>query len=159
MPGSCRDDESDPPKAGVSDFDAAVVTIAANKYIAMRERDVLAVRAYLQSSGSDAPFFLLSSFGGRTDLRGYENGRYRDNMMYAVQAEYRWRKSDRWVFTGFAGVGEVAEDLDGFFDDFLPAGGVGVRSMISVKHQISLAADVGVGKNGSQVYFAVGEGF
>ena len=59
-------------------------------------------------AAGDAPFFLLSTFGGQTDLRGYPSGRYRDRMMYALQAEYRWQFNDWWVFSGFAGVGEVA---------------------------------------------------
>jgi hypothetical protein len=32
----------------------------------------------------DTPFFLLSTFGGSSDLRGYPSGRYRDRMMYAI---------------------------------------------------------------------------
>ena len=35
-----------------SDFDATVVTLAVNKYITMRDRDVLAMRAFWQSSGN-----------------------------------------------------------------------------------------------------------
>jgi hypothetical protein len=44
--------------------------------------------------------------------------------MYAVQTEYRWQFSDRWIFTGFAGVGEVAEHFSEMGRNFLPAGGV-----------------------------------
>jgi outer membrane protein assembly factor BamA len=142
-----------------SDFDADIVTLAVNHYLPLRERDVLATRAYFKSAGGSAPFFLLSSFGGKTDLRGYDMGRYRDNMMYAVQAEYRWRYSKKWVFTGFAGVGEVADNLGGFFNELLPAGGIGARFMLSEKHQVSLSADLSFGKHGGQFYFGIGEAF
>ena len=167
-----RDDEYFPRngwKAGVrafvydeavgSDFDATVYSLEVNRYLPMREHDVLALRGVSKSADDSAPFFLLSSFGGRTDLRGYENGRYRDNLMYAVQAEYRWRKSDRWAFTGFAGVGEVADNFGGFLDELLPAVGAEARFMISVEHQVSLAADSALGNLGTQFYFGVGEAF
>jgi len=142
-----------------TDFDSESVSIAANHYRSMRKRDVLAFRAYTRATGGDTPFFLLSSFGGRTDLRGYESGRYRDNVMYAVQTEYRWQPLDRWIFTGFVGVGEVAEDYGSFFDNFLPAAGAGARFVLSPRHQLNLALDVGVGKHGAEFYFAIGEAF
>ncbi len=142
-----------------SDFDTNVVSLAVNRYLPFRDRDVLALRGYVRSAGEDAPFFLLSTFGGKTDLRGYDVGRYRDRLLYAVQAEYRWRFSDAWVFTGFAGAGEIAEDAGGFFEELLPAAGAGARYMLSQKHQFSLSFDVAVGKHGSQFYFGIGEAF
>jgi hypothetical protein len=63
------------------------------------------------------------------------------------------------VFTGFAGVGEVADNLGGFFNELLPAGGIGARFMLSEKHKISLSADLSFGKNGGQFYFGIGEAF
>jgi hypothetical protein len=142
-----------------SDFDTEVVSLAVNRYVPIRDRDVLALRFYFRSAGDDAPFFLLSSFGGKTDLRGYEVGRYRDELMYTTQAEYRFRYSERWVLTGFLGVGEVSDSFDGFLDNMLPAAGLGVRYVLSQKHQISLSFDLSLGRNGSQFYFGVGEAF
>ncbi|WP_041523754.1 BamA/TamA family outer membrane protein [Gilvimarinus agarilyticus] len=142
-----------------SDFDTEVFSLAANQYLPIAERDVVALRGYYRSAGDDAPFFLLSSFGGKSDLRGYDVGRYRDKVMYALQAEYRWRVSEAWILTGFSGVGEVAEKPGDFFSEFLPAAGVGARFLLSQKHLVSLSADFSVGKNGSQFYFGVGEAF
>ena len=142
-----------------TDFDAESVSLAVNYYRPMRKRDVLAFRGYTRATGGDTPFFLLSSFGGGTDLRGYERGRYRDNMMYAVQAEYRWQPLDRWIFTGFVGVGEVAPDYKSFFSNFLPAGGIGSRFVLSPKHKLNLALDIAAGKHGAEFYFSIGEAF
>jgi hypothetical protein len=122
----------------------------------MREQDTLAFRAYTRSTGGDAPFFLLSTFGGSTDLRGYPAGRYRDRMMYALQSEYRWQFSDSWIFTGF---GEVAENFGDFGENFLPAAGIGARFVLSKKHRVSLSADIAVGNDGTEYYFGVGEAF
>jgi hypothetical protein len=142
------------------DFDADIFKIAVNHYRPMRERDVLALRAFIRSSsGDDLPFFLLSTFGGSTDLRGYPSGRYRDRMMYALQGEYRWQFNDSWVLTGFAGFGEVAEDFSEFGRNFLPAAGIGARFVISKKHRVSLSTDIAVGKDGTEFYFGIGEAF
>jgi hypothetical protein len=142
-----------------SDFDAGVYKLNFNHYRPMRENDTLATRLIMKSSDGDAPFFLLSTFGGSTDLRGYPSGRYRDRKMYALQTEYRWHFNDRWIFTGFAGFGEVAERFKDFGDDFLPATGVGVRFVLSKKHKVSLSSDIAVGNDGVEFYFGVGEAF
>jgi outer membrane translocation and assembly module TamA len=84
---------------------------------------------------------------------------YRDKMMYALQGEYRWQMNDKWIFTGFAGFGEVAPDVSEFGRDFLPAAGVGARFVVSQKHRVSLSFDVAQGKHGTEYYFGVGEAF
>ncbi len=142
-----------------SDFDADTFEVEVNRYLPMGEADVLALRAYTRSASGNPPFFLLSTFGGSTDLRGYPAGRYRDRKMYAVQGEYRWQVSDQWILTGFAGVGEVAADWGAMGRNFLPAGGIGVRRVLSQKHRVSLSADVATGRDGTEFYFGVGEAF
>ncbi len=141
------------------DFDAEVFRVSTNHYRPMREQDVLASRVVVRGADGDAPFFLLSTIGGSTDLRGYPSGRYRDQFMYAVQSEYRWHFNDQWIFTGFAGFGEVASEFSGFGKDILPAAGIGVRRVLSQKHKVSLSADIAVGKDGTEFYFGVGEAF
>jgi len=146
-------------KSAGSDFDAESISFSANHYMPVRERDVLAFRGYFRTTSGDAPFFILSTFGGKTDLRGYPSGRYRDKAMYSLQAEYRWQATDRWVFTGFAGFGEVAPDFGGFGGDYLPAAGVGARFVLSEKHRVSLSFDIAQGKDGTEYYIGVGEAF
>ncbi len=141
------------------DVDAETFKFAANHYLPVTERGVLASRLVMKSASEGTPFFLLSSFGGATDLRGYPSGRYRDRWMYALQTEYRWQYSDRWVFTGFAGFGEVAETFADFGRNLLPAAGVGARFILSEKHKVSLSADVAVGDDGAEFYFGIGEAF
>ena len=142
-----------------SDFDAETFMINVNRYIPIRENDVLAFRGYFRTTSGDAPFFIMSTFGGSTDLRGYPSGRHRDKMMYALQGEYRWQFNDKWVFTGFGGFGEVAPDVSEFGRDLLPAVGLGARFIVSQKHRVSLSFDVARGKHGTEYYFGVGEAF
>lgn len=141
------------------DFDAQTYEVAVNRYLPVRRRDALALRAVGQSVGGDAPFFMLSAFGGSTDLRGYPFGRYRDRHMYAVQGEYRWQLSERWIVTGFAGVGGVGREVGDLLDRFLPAAGTGLRFVLSEKHRVSLSADLAVGQDGTEFYFGLGEAF
>jgi outer membrane protein assembly factor BamA len=141
------------------DFDAETYMISANRYIPMRDNDVLAFRGYFRTTGGDAPFFILSTFGGSSDLRGYPGGRYRDKAMYALQGEYRWAVNDKWIFTGFAGFGEVAPDFGSFGGEYLPAAGLGARFVVSQKHRVSLSFDIAQGKDGTEYYFGVGEAF
>jgi len=142
-----------------SDFEAETFKLAVNNYRPMGEQNVLALRGVVRSTSGKAPFFLLSTVGGSTDLRGYPAGRYRDAMMYALQGEYRWQYSDRWIFTGFTGFGEVAEDFSRFGRNLLPAAGIGARYVLSQKHRVGLSADIAVGKDGTEFYFGVGEAF
>jgi len=142
-----------------SDFEAETFKLAVNNYRPMGEQNVLALRGVVRSTSGEAPFFLLSTVGGSTDLRGYPAGRYRDDMMYALQGEYRWQYSDRWIFTGFAGFGEVADDFSRFGRNLLPAAGIGARFVLSQKHRVGLSADIAVGKDGTEFYFGVGEAF
>ena len=142
-----------------SDFNADTLKTSINHYFPVRDSDTLATRFVFRATTDDAPFFILSTFGGGTDLRGYPGGRYRDRMMYALQTEYRWQVNDRWILTGFAGFGEVADSVSDFGDDILPAAGVGARFVISEKHRVSLSADLAVGSDGAEFYFGVGEAF
>lgn len=142
-----------------SDFETETFKLTVNHYRPMGEQNVLALRAYMRATNDGAPFFVLSTFGGSTDLRGYPSGRYRDRMMYALQAEYRWQFSDRWIFTGFAGFGEVAANVSDFGENFLPAAGIGGRFVLSKKHRVGLSADIAVGDDGTEFYFGVGEAF
>ena len=54
---------------------------------------------------------------------------------------------------------EVADSFSEIGKDLLPAAGVGVRFVLSKKHQVSLSSDIGVGKDGVEFYFGIGEAF
>ena len=143
-----------------SDFEAETYKLSVNHYFPMRDADVLATRLVMKSADEDVPFFLLSTFGGKTDLRGYPSGRYRDETMYALQTEYRWQFSDRWVFTGFAGVGEVAHDVNDFQWDLIRYSyGVGLRFIFDQGQHVNLRADIGIQPDGTGVYFGMQEAF
>ena len=102
----------------------------------------------------------MCKFGQGGDLRGCIGGRYRDQVMFTAQAEYRWQFYKKWGVVAFAGVGGVDEDLGGFdFENPLPSAGVGLRFMLSKENRLNLGVDYAVGKDSDAWYFSVGESF
>jgi len=109
----------------------------------------------------DAPFYGLCSLGsGRFALRGYTQGRYRDHYATVVQAELRGHTAGRLGATIFGGFGQVAPDLSDIFSaELLPAGGAGLRYMLTRNYPMHLRLDYAWGRDGGLLYFSVGEAF
>ena len=141
-----------------SDFHYDTQTAAANHYMTLNDSLVLAARVKFCHVGTGAPFYSLCLYGADNDLRGYETGRYRDDALFAAQAELRWQFSERWGGVAFAGTGGVGKDF-GSIDTMLPAGGVGVRFLASTAYHVNARLDYAVGKDGSTIYFSIGEAF
>jgi len=122
---------------------------------------VLATNLNAAWAAGDTPFWILPSVGtGRNGLRGYTQGRYRDNLMTTAQAELRAHTAGRWggtIFGGLAYVAPSAGELDRASP--LPAGGVGLRFRLTERHPMHMRADYAWGKNESLFYFSVGEAF
>lgn len=133
---------------------------AYNYYYSLAKRMVLAYRLRGRFSFGDVPFYDLSLFGTSYDLRGYPGGKYRDRMMLVTQLEYRWQFYWRLGVVAFAGVGQVASELDDFnSDDLLPSAGVGLRFLVSKENRLNLSIDFAVGKGSDAIYIYVGEAF
>jgi hypothetical protein len=94
-------------------------------------------------------------------MRGYFEGRYRDNIFATAQLEYRqyfwWRLS----FVVFAGIGEVAPDLLSFrLRELKPSYGAGLRFLFNKEQRVNLRVDLGFGEDGnSGIYFGIEEAF
>jgi outer membrane protein assembly factor BamA len=143
-----------------SDFDFTSSKADYNFYHELKPGKIIAGRGTLCMTPGDAPFYALCKFGQGVDLRGYVGGRFRDERMATVQAEYRWKFSKRWGVVGFAGFGEVAPSWSDFnLDDVLPSAGVGVRFKLSKTTGLNLSVDYAVGKDSDAWYFYVGESF
>jgi outer membrane protein assembly factor BamA len=143
-----------------SDFDFSATKVDYNLYRELRPTSVVAGRATLCMTPGDAPFYALCSFGRGNDLRGYVAGRYRDETMMTVQAEYRWNFYKKWGMVAFAGIGQVGEKLSDYnTNDILPSAGVGLRFKLSKTTGFNLSVDFAVGEDTSAWYFYVGEAF
>jgi hypothetical protein len=96
--------------------------------------------------------------GADTLLRGYVRGRYRNNFVGAVEAEYRsghWRRLGYAVFIS-AGVAAAVTRDDA---TLLPAAGGGLRYLLAPAERLAVRVDYGWGRNGGGLYIALGEAF
>ena len=67
----------------------------------------------------------------------------------------------RFGIVGFGGIGGVAPGAREFFHStsFLPAGGGGLRFMLSKAYHVNLRADIAAGKNGHTFGMGLSEAF
>lgn len=123
------------------------------------DKKVLAVRASFNIASGDVPFEGQSVVGG-DDIRGYSQGRYRNDQVYTVQAEYRWNFYKRWGMVAFAGVASaVAKVADIPDNELLPGVGAGLRFRMLPSERINIGIDGGFGKDDYSITFRIGESF
>ena len=135
-------------------------TIDVRKYWTLSDKDVIASQFFGEFNTSNTPFREMSLLGGETIMRGYYNGRYRDNQQMSFQGEYR-RQLLPWLgVTAFSAFGDVASDFDNFdVGDFKWTAGGGLRLMVNRSDRINIRIDYGIGQNTSGFYFAFAEAF
>jgi outer membrane protein assembly factor BamA len=146
---------------GVSDFTFAKIELDVRAYRAISEDHVFAFNFYVESALGETPFYKLPALGGQKRMRGYFNGRYRDNFYGMMQLEYRqyfWR---RWGFAAFGGLGNVADNmLEYDFGNMKYSYGVGLRFKFNEKQKVNLRMDIGFGNDGNRgIYFGIQEAF
>jgi Omp85 superfamily domain len=133
-----------------SDFGYGTMRLDARDYRAVRGEHVLATHLQVTQVDGAAPFDQLALVGGSDILRGYARGRYRDQAMAALQAEYRSPVRRRLGAVAFAGAGVVGAGLDALpSGSLLPTYGAGVRVTIDARQRTGLRADYGRGKAGA----------
>lgn len=137
------------------------LTLDLRQYVQLAPRHVLAFQLYGDFNFGEVPFNQLAQLGGTSRLRGFYEGRYRDDGYVMAQAEYRvmpivWRLGA--VF--FAAVGEVFDRLKDFRPDALHwAVGAGIRAALDPAERIYVRIDVGCGPEGCAPYVNVLEAF
>ena len=124
------------------------------------QRHVLVARATMNIATGDVPF-QGQSVVGSDDIRGYSQGQYRGNQVYAVQSEYRWMfNRSKFGVVGFFGIASAVESFSDIFKSpLLPGGGAGVRFRAIPSLKVNIGVDVGFGKNDYSLTFRIGEAF
>jgi len=141
-----------------SDTEYEKYELDVNHYLKFGKSGVIGLRGIMQYAGGDAPFFVFPAYGANVDLRGYKTGSYRDRFLFATQAEYRHRFTQRIGAVVFAGIGTVADEFASW-DETLPSAGVGFRFVLAPKNNVSLRVDYAWGKDDQQFYVGIGESF
>lgn len=131
-----------------------------SRYISWHPKKILALNLYAIYSPDDLPFYQMGMLGGAKKMRGFYEGRYRDNNVVLAQAEYR-----RWItgivgVTVFASAGQVAPRVNLFHHShWRYTCGAGVRLRIDKERNLNLRMDAAWGNGRILSYFTVGEAF
>jgi outer membrane protein assembly factor BamA len=146
---------------GISDYIFSLIELDVRAYRAISPDHVFAFNFYVQSALGETPFYKLPALGGQKRMRGYFNGRYRDNFYGMLQAEYRQYFWKRLGFAVFGGVGNVANNmLEYDFGNLKYSYGAGLRFMFNKKQKVNLRMDLGFGNDGNRgIYFGIQEAF
>ena len=145
-----------------SDFEFVRYIVTYNQFFKFSKKDdsqVMAMRATFNIATGDVPFEGQTVVGG-DDIRGYSQGRYRDDQVYTLQAEYRYNFYNRWGLVAFAGVASAVEKFADIPDELLlPGVGAGIRFKMLPTEKVNIGIDAGVGKDDYSITFRIGESF
>ena len=121
---------------------------------------VLALQGLFQFTNGDVPYLEKATLGGDNILRGYHEGRYRDDHSGQLQLEFRQKIWWRFGLTAFTAAGDVWSSV-GELELNQPkwAAGGGLRFNLNPEDTMNLRLDYGAGPNTSGFYILVGEAF
>ncbi|UOQ69972.1 outer membrane protein assembly factor [Hymenobacter cellulosilyticus] len=131
-----------------------------SSYHRLHPRAILALNYFASFTAGTAPFNALSLLGGTRRLRGYYEGRYRDQHAGLVQAELRLAVYRQLGVVAFGGVGALGDD-DALLRLNQPkaAYGGGLRFVLNRRDQLNLRLDYALGRESSGFYLTIGEAF
>lgn len=144
-----------------SDFDFTKWTLDVRFFRKLVLDHILALQFYNYSTIGDTPMKNLARFGGVDNIRGFYQGRFRDESMASLIAEYRapiyWRIS----LVAFGGIGNVYSSKNPLLKrDLLYSFGGGIRLLMLKKDNLNVRIDYGYySKYNSGLYFTLGECF
>lgn len=119
---------------------------------------VLAFDLHTQHNYGDVPWTTMAKMGGSYRMRGYYEGRYRDNNLTEIQIELRQHVWRRHGLAAWVGAGNVYKDFKSFrWGHTLPNYGIGYRW--EFKNRVNVRLDYGFGKGQSGFLFQINEAF
>ena len=148
-----------------SDFNFTTLTSDSRYFKSIRKNQILAMQLLGQFTRGSVPFNQLPQLGGPYLMRGYYQGRFRDNNYLSSQVEYRFLPlplgfSKRIGAAVFASTGTVfssGEKLE--LSNFRGAAGAGLRFLLFPKKDIFIRADYAFTREGGGFYLYIGEAF
>ena len=139
------------------------LTMDAREYIRLgSNRNVVALRQTASldavAPGRAAPFYLRSTLGGGSLLRGYPSFRFRDDRLLYLASEYRFEAHPKVELALLYEAGKVFPEGSGFDFRGLRYGyGAGVR--LKSRRRVHLRLDVLHGQEGTRVHLKLGPVF
>jgi hypothetical protein len=131
----------------------------ARRFVPLGHGRTLGLAALTEWAHGAPPFTMLPRLGSTRFLRGYREGRYRDRISWAGQAELRTPLAGRLSGTLFAALGDVAPEISALADDAPKvAGGIGLRWRLT-NQGANIRVDLAVSDMGPTAYVLVLEAF
>ena len=135
-------------------------TLDAREYLPLGSDHLFAVQTYLCAVAGTSPFQMLPLLGGDVRGRGYYSGRYRDNLLFSAQAEYRSPLVFRLGLVLFGGITQVSGNFAGLaLRGIHPFTGFGLRFRLLNDTRVNLRFDWGYGDASDGNYIGVNEAF
>jgi len=126
-------------------------------YIDTGQDTVLALRLMGGIADTELPEYEKFSVGGVNTLRGYDLSEFQGEQMLVFNAEYRWDVADKTQLVVFGDAGYAwALDEPMRFDEIKFGYGVGLRFETPIG---PIRLDYGIGEEGGQTYFSIGQTF
>ena len=139
------------------------INVDVRSFHPLSKRNVFAWQLVGNFQTGNIPFNQLALMGGDMIMRGYYQGRYRDQNLIAAQAEFRmlpFAFHKRLGAAVFAGSAMVAPAINRFsLRQVRPAAGFGLRYLLFPKKDIFIRFDIGFTPEGSSLYIFNGEAF
>jgi len=133
-----------------SQFDYTEHLFDLRRYVPLNARHNLGFQAIGHFTSGTVPLRELPRLGGPNMMRGFVQGRYRDQQLWSVQAEYRYSLNRFLVAAAFVAAGGVAPTLGEFsVETTRSAGGLGLRLLLNRKKNVYLRTDVALNSNGT----------
>jgi outer membrane protein assembly factor BamA len=143
-----------------STFNFSVYNGLYQQYWEVKPKHVIAIQNRVRLSFGDVPFLDLSTLGSDDLLRGYPKNRFRDHHFAASQVEYRFPLFWRFGLVGFAGLGDVFNNLNDLsIRTTKYSVGTGLRFIVNPAERLNIRLDYGHGREGGYFYFIVSESF
>jgi len=124
-------------------------------------KQTFATRLYSKHIIGTAPFYDLALIGGNSFVRGYFFGRFRDNNLTTIQAEYRATLFWRIGIAAFGGTSLVYDHFKYInSSSYKPNAGLGLRILVDKEEGTNLRFDYAIGSDGETgFYISFGESF
>jgi outer membrane protein assembly factor BamA len=139
-------------------FDRLAMDLSA--YQSLNKKIVLAGNLFTNFTLGDAPFNMLTELGGPKKMRGYYQGRFRDDNAVLTQAELRFPIYGRLgavVNGSLAWLGNQRDFMR--WNDPKSAYGAGLRFVANRRDHLNIRLDYAIGSDGGNFYFTIGEAF
>jgi outer membrane protein assembly factor BamA len=142
-----------------SDFQYSRFRLDVRHFFEISPKDHLATRFFSETIDGEAPFISQALLGGVRLMRGFYEGRYRDDNSAVIQAEYRRNLFWRIGAVAFGATGVVAPEYGQLsLGNLRYTYGAGLRFSIDPEDRINIRLDMGVGEE-PNFYLTIGEAF